>query len=66
MPPMTWPALFQMYCLTADATPERVSLKLVQSVQGVLAADPWLSPRGAAREVRHVRAAMQMRSTRPT
>ena len=46
-----------MYCPTPDATPERGSVKLVQKgVQGILAADPWLSLRRAAREVRHVRA----------
>ena len=32
MPPMTWAEVYQMYCLTADATPERGSLKLVQKV----------------------------------
>ena len=32
MPPMTWDEVYQMYCLTADATPERGSLKLVQKV----------------------------------
>ena len=25
MPPMTWDEVYQMYCLTADATPERGS-----------------------------------------
>ena len=58
MPAMTWPEVFQMYCLTADATPGRGSLKLVkQGVQGVLGADPWLSLYRAAREVHHVREA---------
>ena len=32
MPPMTWAEVYQMYCLIADATPERGSLKLVQKV----------------------------------
>ena len=32
MPPMTWDEVYQMYCLTTDAIPERGSLKLVQRV----------------------------------
>ena len=32
MPPMTWDEVYQMYCITADATPERASLKFVQKV----------------------------------
>ena len=32
MPPMTWDEVYQMYCITADATPERGSLRLVQRV----------------------------------
>ena len=57
MPPMTWIEVYQMYMVTAT-TPEKGALTLVQNVyNGVLGADPWLSLRGAAREVRHVRAA---------
>ena len=32
MPPMTWDEVYQMYCITADATLERGSLKLMQRV----------------------------------
>ena len=32
MPPMTWDEVYQMYCITADATPQRGSLRLVQRV----------------------------------
>ena len=56
MPPMTWDEVYQMYRITANATSERSHLKLVQKgVQGVLGADPWLSQRGAGREMRHLR-----------
>ena len=32
MPPMTWDEVYQIYCITPDATPQRGSLKLVKKV----------------------------------
>ena len=58
MPPMTWDEVYQMYCLTAVATSEKGCPEVgAKGVQGILGADPWLSLRGAAREMRHLRAA---------
>ena len=66
MPPMSWPEVYQMYCLTADATTERGALKLVQKVHK----EYWPPARGWRRlaGIRRtwLRGRMQMRSTRPT